>query len=90
MPSQDFDRTWNEQTPRNTYEAMGVMMDWAQGRKSWTNLAHQLVGGNGPHGSFTNEDAALRARLIAELDAQEVVKWSAVVQAFAALERKDG
>jgi hypothetical protein len=50
---------------------MELALDWAEGRRSWTNL--------GPHEPYTPD-------VIATMDAQEVVKWTAVAVALAQLE----
>ena len=49
-------------------EAMTNALDWAEGRRSWTNLWGQ------------NE--AYTPDVIAVMDAQEVVKWSALAVAL--------
>jgi hypothetical protein len=49
---------------------LAMMQDWAEGRRSWTNL--------GPHEPYTPD-------VIAIMDTQEVAKHSAAVQAYAAL-----
>lgn len=53
-----------------TREALAELEDWKAGRRSWTNL--------GPNPPYTPD-------VIAVMDAQEVVKLSAYVQALAAL-----
>jgi hypothetical protein len=43
--------------------ALRLALDWAEGRRSWANL--------GPHAPYTPD-------VIAVMDAQEVVKWTAL------------
>lgn len=45
--------------------ALALALDWAEGRRSWCNL--------GPYEPYTPD-------VIAVMDAQEVVKWSALAQ----------
>jgi hypothetical protein len=56
-------------------EAIALARDWAEGRRSWTNL-----GGVNPE--------AYPDDVIAVMDAQEVVKWSALAVALLAGEGK--
>lgn len=52
-------------------EALARALDWAEGRRSWCNL--------GPHEPYTPD-------VIAVMDAQEVVKWSALAAALPAVD----
>lgn len=52
------DRAWNN------------MLDWLEGRKSWTNL--------GPHSPYTHD-------VIAVMDRQELEKWLSVHESMARL-----
>jgi hypothetical protein len=68
MPDDKAEPITNHAFP--TPEALlAQMMDWVEGRRSWTNL--------GPYPPYTPD-------VIAVLDAQEVVKLSAAIQAFIA------
>jgi hypothetical protein len=50
---------------------MALAVDWAGGNRSWTNF--------GPHEPYT-------PAVVAVMDAQEVVKWTAVAVALAQIE----
>lgn len=50
--------------------ALATAIDWAEGRRSWVNLGSPHAGG-----PYTPD-------VIAVMDAQEVVKWSALAQAL--------
>ena len=58
--------------PTTGNEAHEVMMDWAQGKRSWTNL--------GPNVPYTPD-------VIARMDAAEVEKWSIVWIAYLEADR---
>lgn len=58
-------------TARTADQAMQLALAWADGRRSWINL--------GPREPYTPD-------VIAVMDAQEVVKWTAVAVALRALE----
>ena len=53
--------------PATAAKAKKLMLDWAEGKRSWMNL--------GPYKAYT-------ADVIAAMDAQEVVKWGAVYRAL--------
>ncbi len=53
--------------PETADEARKLMLDWAQGTRTWGNL--------GPHMPYTPD-------VIAVMDTQEVIKWAAVYQAM--------
>ncbi len=53
--------------PKTSGEAEKLMMDWAEGRRSWTNL--------GPHEPYTPD-------VIARMDTAEVEKWRHIYLAF--------
>ena len=59
--------------PTTSEEALALMLDWAEGKRSWTNL--------GPHEPYTPD-------VIAVMDAQEVVKWGAVAAALPGKEER--
>lgn len=59
----------------NSREAMTLAIDWAEGRRSWTNL-----------GSPYSTPPGYTLDVIAVMDAQEVVKWAAIAQALAVIE----
>lgn len=64
----------------NSDEALALAQAWAEGKRSWTNL----VGGGGHHGY---EEGHSQQQTVAVMDAQEVVKWSALAVAYRGLGR---
>ena len=63
-------------TPLDADTAMLRALEWAEGKRSWNNLGHDLF-------DLSMEGKALREQTIAVMDTQEVVKWCAVAQALA-------
>ncbi len=60
----------DERPPENAGEAAHMAMEWATGRRSWTNAYHD---------THTPD-------VVATMDAQEVVKWSAIAVMFAQMD----
>lgn len=58
----------------NCLDALAFALDWTEGRRSYANL--------GPHSPYTPD-------VIAAMDAQEVVKWSALATSLHAMEFKE-
>ena len=57
-------------TPRNAGEAAQLALDWATGRRSWTNT---YAGSHGPE-------------VVAAMDTSEVEKWCAVAVMYAEMD----
>lgn len=73
----------SEPTPLDADTAMLRALEWAEGKRSHNNLCHGIF-------STSEQGKALREQTIAVMDAQEVVKWCAVAQAFGVRERAGG
>lgn len=61
--------------PANTEEAVALARAWASGKRSWTNALYYL-------------ERDRRFEVCAVMDAQEVVKFSALARMFAELESR--
>lgn len=75
-PREVQDAAWTAETAstaETSEQALALARAWADGRQSWINAIH----------ADTQER---RLEVVAVLDAQEVVKWSALAVAYARIE----
>lgn len=61
-------------------EALALARAWAEGTRSWTNLVMR----SGHHGYAEGHS---QQQTVAVMDAQEVVKWSALAVALSSVKR---